>query len=261
MINIQKNELNYLLGYSVQMDSAPFEIRQIKFKEFESIDYEDFAMVSSLLALPKTFLTRLVNPEDDRKTLELSAELETKTSLEVLKSVCMILSDMPDKIVSILNLHTDVEVIFDASVCDFAFITNEEMIVLDEIVYGELKDILQDINQLSTTKDQKNDYKSDYDYLIKIQRLADEAKELAERNNSKDNVQTFPSIVSTVATLSPSIDLIKIKELTLYQIYEQYHKMIVKDSYDTAMLFAPHTGEVSNVEHWSKTIHKKEEHT
>lgn len=132
----------------------------------------------------------------------------------------------------------------------------DKKIIIDEVLFKTIKLIIYKQNYLSesitdtTYKPANEKAKQIADRLAKIK------GELTKENNQ--NGLKLRDVISIVASYSTSINIINIWDLTVYQLYEEYIRLIAWDNYHTNYLLVPHVSDVNtlNLKHWANDINK-----
>ena len=129
------------------------------------------------------------------------------------------------------------------------FLLNNKNIITKEN-YQRIIEIIGEINCLKVNKQQEL-YANE-----KARQIAEKlqkAKEKRKNINSKNNI-SLPDIISAVASRKESLNLLNIWDLTIYQLYDHYNRLIAEDEFDIcAMNYAYWGGEFKG-KHWSNSL-------
>lgn len=100
---------------------------------------------------------------------------------------------------------------------------------------------------------------------VALKYSSDKARAIAERiKEEKSKLQncatdlSLSSIISSVAAKHPQLNLFNIWNLTLYQLYDQFQRLQLIDSYEFHTLALLHGAEIKEPPHWS-IIFKEDE--
>lgn len=81
-----------------------------------------------------------------------------------------------------------------------------------------------------------------------------QAKKNITKNNSQENNIDISDIISAVSTKSNSINKLNVWELTIYQLYDEYSRLELIDSYDFSIKAMMAGAEKVELKHWSSKI-------
>lgn len=114
-----------------------------------------------------------------------------------------------------------------------------------------IKNVIKEINGLKVDSKEEETYSND-----KAREIAEKLKKAKEEisKNSKDGESTkLDCITSSVSARHPSLNLLNIWDLTVYQLYDQYNRLTLVDSFNIgSMHYANWGGEFKSS--WSKNI-------
>jgi hypothetical protein len=129
------------------------------------------------------------------------------------------------------------------------FLINNTNIINKEI-YQKILEIIAEINCLKVNKQQET-YANEK--ARKIAEKIQQAKQKRSNVQSKDSV-SLPDIISAVASRKESLNLLNIWDLTIYQLYDHYNRLIVEDEFDIHAMNYAYWGGEFKAKHWSKQI-------
>ncbi len=127
--------------------------------------------------------------------------------------------------------------------------TNNTNIINKEI-YQKILEIIAEINCLKVNKQQET-YANEK--ARKIAEKIQQAKQKRSNVQSKDSV-SLPDIISAVASRKESLNLLNIWDLTIYQLYDHYNRLIVEDEFDIHAMNYAYWGGEFKAKHWSKQL-------
>ena len=129
------------------------------------------------------------------------------------------------------------------------FLLNNKNVITKEN-YQKIIEIIGEINCLKVNKQQEL-YANE-----KARQIAEKlqkAKEKRKNINSKNNI-SLPDIISAVASRKESLNLLNIWDLTIYQLYDHYNRLIVEDEFDICAMNYAYWGEEFKGKHWSNSL-------
>jgi hypothetical protein len=129
------------------------------------------------------------------------------------------------------------------------FLINNTNIINKEI-YQKILEIIAEINCLKVNKQQETFAN---EKARKIAEKIQQAKQKRSNVQSKDSV-SLADIISAVASRKESLNLLNIWDLTIYQLYDHYNRLIVEDEFDIHAMNYAYWGGEFKAKHWSKQI-------
>lgn len=159
-------------------------------------------------------------------------------------------NDVPfrDKFLGFFSILLGKKVYFHT---DNYFIT-DDFIKIEEKDFYNIINILLQQNMLNQTNYQvKTKKEKEYYELVK------KAKEKYKNVLQSENDMFLLDIISSVCAKHPSISLFNVKNLTLYQLYNQFHRLNYIDEYTINIQSMLAGASNVNLEHWSRKIINK----
>jgi len=129
------------------------------------------------------------------------------------------------------------------------FLLNNKNIITKEN-YQRIIEIIGEINCLKVNKQQEL-YANEK--ARKIAEKIQQAKRKRSSVQSKDSV-SLPDIISAVASRKESLNLLNIWDLTIYQLYDHYNRLIAEDEFDIYAMNYAYWGGEFKAKHWSKQL-------
>lgn len=129
------------------------------------------------------------------------------------------------------------------------FLINNTNIINKEI-YQKILEIIAEINCLKVNKQQET-YANEK--ARKIAEKIQQAKQKRSNVQSKDSI-LLADIISAVASRKESLNLLNIWDLTIYQLYDHYNRLIAEDEFDIHAMNYAYWGGEFKTKHWSKQI-------
>lgn len=118
--------------------------------------------------------------------------------------------------------------------------------------FEQIKQILKKQNYL---QDAEDDFKPANEKTIELYEKMKKIKEKLKKKNPDDGLK-LSDIVSIVATYSNDISILTVWNLTIYQLYESYLRLIMWDNYHTSYMHLPHMDEEDrkSMIHWASKL-------
>lgn len=90
-------------------------------------------------------------------------------------------------------------------------------------------------------------------YIEKLKEMKEKVRE-----QKKENVLGISDIASIIAAYSPNLSIFDVMNLTVYQLYTKYIRLLMKDQYDSQFYLLPHSSDPKSMElkHWATKIDK-----
>lgn len=129
------------------------------------------------------------------------------------------------------------------------FLINNTNIINKEI-YQKILEIIAEINCLKVNKQQET-YANEK--ARKIAEKIQQAKQKRSSVQSKDSI-SLADIISAVASRKESLNLLNIWDLTIYQLYDHYNRLIAEDEFDIHAMNYAYWGGEFKAKHWSKQL-------
>lgn len=129
-----------------------------------------------------------------------------------------------------------------------------EQRIIDSNSYEEIKSVVRKQNYLQE-KEVEKEFKPANDKAAEIIEKMKKAKEKMQKQNSDEGLN-LSDIISIVANHSEDINILTVWNLTVYQLYECYLRLIMWDEYHTTNLHLPHMDEEArkSFKHWARKI-------
>ena len=219
-------------------------IRQPTLREIGKITFKRFGVYQVFLKLtPKDYYTE-INKEKLSYWESLPDDLKKElTTWELIELEPEIITDF----LGAFNFFFVERVIFREGVfmvikTDDYTTPDNELVISTENFRGifhhdsflEVLDILQQICHLKSGSDgAKKDYKFKNDKARKLFERMLKAKEERDRVEAKKNVKnlSISNIISSVASKSSNLNIVNIWDATLFQLYDQFNKIIADDTH------------------------------
>lgn len=207
----------FILGQPVETRIGDCHFLKVK-------DYPKLSIDLQIVSMTKTHFIHAFRSEDknDEENKRLIEHLE---ELSLLQIIVNYLDDVLESYIRVFNHFFNYEGALNR-------VESEE----------EFESLRQLILKLSCIKEEKINPNPEIQAAIERSRQA--------KSINSENI-TFTTIASSVSSLSGK-SYLEINEMTLYQLYLDFYRLMYKFSYDTTTLFAT-VGEI-DVESWSKEI-------
>jgi hypothetical protein len=162
---------------------------------------------------------------------------------------CFYNEEYRNKVINGLNLFLKEDIQFDRDYLVFIVGSDDRLINKDN--YEQLRYVLRVQNGLNNEDEFKP---TDNKAQSIIERLKQMRKKYAKNNN--DNTQTLADVISALCAKHPSINLLNVKDLTLYQVFDQFRRLNAIDNYFINVDSLMHGASDDDVtlKHWSMKI-------
>ncbi|MCD7810274.1 MAG: hypothetical protein LUG91_00215 [Ruminococcus sp.] len=235
------------LDYGTLLSNSPIKLsmgnlRKPKLQEIADISFPRFGFYELLAKLtPKQYFNILLGEKGKALWEDISDEEKEKMS-----TYKLILSDegLRDGYLEMINFFFEEKVIFSHDM--FVFL-DSEVVNVEEIQPQMIKGFINEdnftqvmytIQQICCIADKMQEdisemkFKNDkarkiYEKILKAQR---EQKENLDKKANKD--LSLPNIISAVSTKHPSLNLINVWNLTIFQLLDSFNRLQVNAMYD-----------------------------
>ncbi|AJA41342.1 hypothetical protein AXJ14_gp023 [Geobacillus virus E3] len=124
--------------------------------------------------------------------------------------------------------------------------------IIDENIFKQIQEVVKKQNFLST---EQTEFKPANEKAAELIEKIKKVKEKLAKQN-RDNELNLSDIVSIVACYSDGINLFNVWDLTVYQLYIAYLRLIMWDDYHTKYILLPHVTDSNSLDlkHWATKI-------
>jgi len=122
--------------------------------------------------------------------------------------------------------------------------------IINKEIYQKILEIIAEINCLKVNKQQET-YANE-----KARKIAEKIRQAKQKRSSvqsKDSI-SLADIISAVASRKESLNLLNIWDLTIYQLYDHYNRLIAEDEFDILAMNYAYWGGEFKCKHWSKQL-------
>lgn len=205
-----------------------------------------------------------LNKLDEEGTLDIDNTFKDLSDLETIWMFTILdirfKAEFFSSVTYFLNLDDDESksLMFGLDGKEISYINSDkEEVKIDSTVFKKIKDVVgyQNASKGLNVEDvEKEMNMSDaarkiYDKIQKNREKVDEIKKQEAPEN------TLADIVSSVTISSPSINKTNIKELTLFQLFDEYQRILRKEGYGIGIQ-AMLVGSKEDVQHWTENMYK-----
>lgn len=245
------NELKLLKGSPMQVSDGIF-VYPITIGEISDIGEETYNSYISAIATDKSLLNN-VSPEDGISKEELN-ELYEYSDLEFILFVCQSNPLLSYTFFQSLSLFLKSKVKISPK---GIVIENETVCMyLNSELFDEIKSIIFKQNFLKDND--KSQFKPANSKAKALMEKLKKAKEKIQKQNSDEGL-SLKDITSIVATYSNDINIMSVWDLTVFQLYEAYLRLILWDEYHNKFILLPHSSDPQSLDlkHWATDLNKK----
>lgn len=185
-------------------------------------------------------LIQTIRSEYESMTEEEKMKLQP---IDILSLDCKLITNV-EKALSFF-LHCDVQYSQDYQ----SFIHIEDKTItwaIPKTIYPEVTDLILQRNGIQ--RDEANEAKPKFKNKLaeKLYHRSLKAKLKQDRNNKADKNMDIPNIISAVAAKHPSLNIINIWDITIYQLYDQFKRLQNNSLYDIQSLSVAAWGDEKN---------------
>lgn len=130
----------------------------------------------------------------------------------------------------------------------------EEQRIIDEKVLKQIQEVVKKQNFLST---EKTEFKPANDKAAELIEKIKKVKEKLAKQN-RDNELNLSDIISIVSCYSDGINIFNVWDMTIYQLYIAYMRLLMWDEYHTKFILVPHAENpndyLMSLKHWGTKI-------
>lgn len=231
------DRLSLFLGTPYTLESG-IKIFSPTVNDISMIGYQDYMLKLSLCSFDKnTILSDLFGVSND----EINGISEVD-NFDILTSEKVI----RDHIASSLSFFVHGEVIFNSIYQAFML---EDKVLIAKSNYIEIVEV---INQLNCNEQDTKKFKAT---SSKAEEMLKKMMMFEKKQKKKDDGIDFKDMLSILCTANGNgIDIFNIRNLTVYQVYEQFERLTTKDSFDRALpVWANgHLGKDDQIPDWIK---------
>lgn len=243
------NGMRLLAGKPIYVDDIP--IRPLTLGEIVGFGFTEFQQRIALLTIS---LNDMIEAVDD---FEFQAILKANRHQYKSFDLFMMSEEMRSLVIESFQLifRTD----------DIVFREDEEFGVVLEVAgqymihrenFGQIADVIQLQNNPSSSDEDEDDLNPADELARGIAEKLKRAREIAKKSKeveSDNEGATIEDIVSSVTAVSNSINKLNVWDYTLYQIYDEFARLIKIDSYHMQVQASMFASDVE-IEHWSEPL-------
>jgi len=241
------NQLKLLKGDPIKLEVC--NVYPLTLNEVSGIGEDTYNSYLSVLMTDKSIFSEHVLTLEERK------DVDSLTAFNVIVLNCDRILDFRFLFCQALLFFLREEVTYHQSGCFFIGELSEGR-VIDENVFSSIKLIIKKQNYLQDR--QGKDFKPANDKAKDLIEQMKQIKGKLQKQNKEEGL-SLSDIVSIVSAYSHDINILSIWDLTIYQIYEQYLRLIMWDNYHSNFTLIPHVSDNKSLDlkHWTTKIDLK----
>lgn len=232
------NEMDLLKGKPI--DLGVCKVHPLTLNEIVEITEDKYNQSLSLMTFNKSRL----DIQND--------ELDQLTDYQILFAYCYHQQDFREMFFESANLFFK-EPIHMHELGFFYLGDLKEQRIIDEVTMKQIQEIIKKQNFLSTEEEKamKPANEKAAELIEKMKKI----KEKLAKQNREDELR-LSDIISIVACYSDGINLFNVWDLTVYQLYIAYLRLIMWDDYHSKYILLPHVIDSSSLDlkHWATKI-------
>ena len=250
------DQLTLISGIDIPIPEIKVNIHQPTIREIAYVGERDFYYAASILRIDRTELSLREEMTDEDKSFLLS-----QTNFQILMS--MISGDIPEAKLLRVKLLTFLTLLFPTYTIDIEermwFLNSTEgkgMAIIDENNFEALQCIVGEILCLNKTSEEEFNPADERARIIAEKLKRGRAKAAALRGEKSEQQDSILSrYISGLSIGTNSLDINKLLELTLYQLFDQLERYGLYTAYDISMKARmAGASDVEDVD-WLKNIH------
>lgn len=127
---------------------------------------------------------------------------------------------------------------------------------VDEEKFNEIQLVIKKQNFLKDEVENK-EFKPHNDRAAELIEKMKQVKSKIKKENN-DNGLNFSDIISIVSSYMPNVSIFSVWNLTVYQLYTLYLRLIMKDNYESNFYLMPHVSDSKTLDlkHWATKLNK-----
>jgi hypothetical protein len=236
-MNRNQDDMELRLLKGLPIDIGIGQIRPLILNQILEMGFPKYNESLSIALFDQTF-------QDGEKQLD---------SFEMLMVHCHYEEDIKNKFKQSLELFFREPVGFDEQVLfyfgelsDGRFFDKESFYLFQETI--KKQNFLKDNSQ-------EKEHKPLNDKARELQEKLKQIKNKIKEQNKNEGLN-LSDIVSIVSAYASNINIFNVWDLTIYQLYTLYLRLIMKDNYETQLFILPHTSEpkMSELKHWASKL-------
>lgn len=236
------SEFRLMSKYPVQV--GEFNVHPVILEDILKLGEETYNQYLGLISISKAQLTQYTTDKDIKK-------------LSVYKLVllwCLEYESFHQSIVDCLSFFLKEVIVIDKD--GIAIKRNDRLLYMNEDIYSTIVSVVKTQNFISN--DEVSSYKPATTKAKQLLEKMQKAKERAKKEKAEESV-TLSDVISIVACYSNDINILNVWDLTVYQLYTVYLRLLIWDDYQTKQNMIPHVTDVKalDIKHWSMSINKK----
>lgn len=244
------NELKLLKGAPIEIGYS-LKVYPAKIEEITEIGEEIYNSYVSAIMIDKSVLN---NVNENQMPKEILDGLYKCSDLEFILYLSLTDRVILKAFMEALSLFLKCDIRFNQEL-GIIISHNENEIVLNDEIFNEFKKVV--VKQNFLKDGEKSKFKPANDKARALLEKLNKAKEKIQKQNKEDGL-SLKDIVSIVATYSNDINILSVWNLTVYQLFVCYMRLIMWDDYHNKYQLIPHSSDIESLDlkHWAIDINK-----
>jgi hypothetical protein len=245
------SELSYLRGSPIPV-ASDISAYPITLAEIEEIGIENYYSFINCLCIKKETLLKMYQLNNEEYL-----HYKQIDEFTILMSFARVLDDFRNLLSDSLSFFLKDEVSFNFEHDLFSVFVNESEIPIDNSIFEKIKNTVLKLNFMKNSEDESKKFSPANEKAKHLKEKMDKLKQKIQKQNSEDGLE-LKDIVSIVATYSNDINILSVWNLTVYQLYESYMRLLLWDEYHTTHFHLPNMDEQArkNLKHWATDVNK-----
>lgn len=231
--NMNKLDLKLKMLSNCPIVIKGISIHHVSIKQISAFGYEKYNQGIKILCISKSEIESLIN--------------EKISPFEFLRINMMFDPNVKTLLAEILSLICRAGVVFSEK--QKAFIIGKEL--LDKNNFDEIISVIRERNSIENNDNTDENPSNEKARMILQKRK--NARNRLMKNSVNDNVLHLPNLVSIVAT-AMKIPINKVMEYSIYQLTDQFKRLMSKEGYETGINALIHGASKSDLDlkHWTE---------
>lgn len=241
------SEMALLRGKPISVDGL-FQVYPATLEEISEITEEMYNYYSHMILLDKGKLMKSLGISN-------SLELEKISGYELIRSYAHKDIDFRRLYLEAISFFIHEKVFFDEVSLEIYVVKDSVNFILTEKHVNQIKQIVKKQNFLSD-KEEKELNPANEKAAELIEKMKQVKAKLAKQK--EDETLSLSDIIQIVACYSQDINILNVWDLTVYQLYVAYIRLIMWDDYHSKNILLPHVDSKNlDMKHWATKLNIK----
>lgn len=240
-------------------------IRPIRLKDIwlPEVTYKTYSLYLSLMLMKPLSYFEQINPDLHEQYNAMSDEDKS-----IISMFNIIANDqkLREQYCKALSFFMDETVLWDAAYNVFITCSRVDNKTADSLTpigaiseqhFAEVCDVILQLNGVDRNEEQFDEKKVKNKYALEVLRKLKKGIQTMKKKNKHDPKMELPNLISAISCKHNSINLTNIWDLTVYQLYDQFHRLQINNVYNIKSMSLAAWGDKNNTfdySEWYKNI-------